>query len=53
MKDAAVSDILKREDYWKADLTEMIPLVERYYAIIGEKGMKEAYKEVLSEKEGY
>ena len=53
MKDASVSDILKREDYWKADLTEMIPLVERYYALIEEKGMKEAYKEVLSEKEGY
>ena len=48
MKTASVSDILKREDYWKKDLTEMIPLVEEYYNLIEEKGMAEAYKAVLN-----
>ena len=51
MKDASVEAILKREDYWQADLSEMIPLVEKYYALIEDKGMAEAYKTVLSEKE--
>ncbi len=51
MKTASVSDILKKKEYWDADLTEMIPEVERYYALIDEKGMKEAYKVVLNEKE--
>ena len=53
MKKSTIPEILKREDYWKADLTEMIPLVEGYYDSIKEKGMKEAYAAVLSEKEGY
>ena len=51
MKTASVSDILSKKEYWDADLTEMIPLVERYYALIDEKGMKEAYDTVLKEKE--
>ncbi|MBQ9438746.1 MAG: tagaturonate reductase, partial [Lachnospiraceae bacterium] len=50
MKDASVADILKRKDYWDADLTGMIPLVERYDTLIREKGMKDAYAEVLAEK---
>lgn len=53
MKDASVEEILKREDYWDADITDMIPLVSDYYDLINEKGMKEAYKKVLSEKEAY
>lgn len=53
MKDASVEEILKREDYWDADITDMIPLVSDYYDLINEKGMKEAYNKVLSEKEAY
>lgn len=49
MKTASVEDIMKREDYWHADLTEMIPLVQKYYNLIQEKGMAEAYKAVLAE----
>lgn len=48
MKTASVSEILKREDYWQNDLTDMIPLVEEYYNLIEEKGMAEAYKAVLN-----
>ena len=53
MKDATVEEILKREDYWDADITDMIPIVSNYYELIKEKGMKEAYRKVLSEKEAY
>lgn len=53
MKDASVEEILKREDYWDADITDMIPLVSDYYNLINEKGMKDAYNKVLSEKEAY
>lgn len=48
MKTASVEDIMKREDYWHCDLTEMIPLVTEYYNMIQEKGMAEAYKAVLA-----
>ncbi len=48
MKTASVEDIMKREDYWHADLTEMIPMVQGYYNTIQEKGMAEAYKAVLA-----
>ena len=48
MKTASVEDIMKREDYWHSDLTEMIPLVTEYYNMIQEKGMAEAYKAVLA-----
>lgn len=48
MKTASVEDIMKREDYWHSDLTEMIPLVTEYYNLIQEKGMAEAYKAVLA-----
>jgi len=51
MKDASVAEILKREDYWQHDLTEMIPLVEGYYNNITEKGIAEAYILVLGESE--
>lgn len=53
MKDASVEEILKREDYWDVDITDMIPLVSDYYNLINEKGMKDAYNKVLSEKEAY
>lgn len=48
MKAASVEEILKREDYWHADLSEMIPMVHEYYDLIQAKGMAEAYKEVLA-----
>ena len=51
MKDASVSDILKKKEYWEKDLSDMIPEVTRYYDLIEEKGMKEAYEVVLKEKE--
>ena len=47
MKDAEVSEILKRKDYWDADLSDMLPEVERYYGIIEKEGMKALYEEVL------
>lgn len=48
MKTASVEDIMKREDYWHNDLTDMIPMVKEYYDLIQEKGMAEAYKVVLA-----
>lgn len=48
MKTASVEEIMKREDYWHSDLTEMIPVVTEYYNMIREKGMAEAYKAVLA-----
>lgn len=47
MRDASVADILKREDYWSTDLSDMLPLVQKYYDLIQEKGMSAAYDEVL------
>ena len=49
MKTASVEDIMKRQDYWHEDLTEMIPMVQKYYDLIQEKGMAEAYSVVLGE----
>ena len=43
MKQASVEEILKREDYWHADLTDMIPMVQKYYDVITNQGMKAAY----------
>ena len=48
MKEASVEDIMKREDYWHADLTDMIPKVKEYYDLIERQGMEEAYKVVLA-----
>lgn len=53
MKDASVADIMAREDYWGGDIKEMTGMVENYYNLIQEKGMKAAYEQVLSEKEAY
>ena len=47
MKTASVEDIMKREDYWHADLCEMIPMVKEYYELIQSKGMAEAYGVIL------
>ena len=48
MKTASVEDIMKREDYWHEDLSEMIPMVQEYYDLIQDKGMAEAYSAVLA-----
>lgn len=47
MKTASVEDIMKRQDYWQADLTDMIPMVQEYYDLIQSKGMAAAYDAVL------
>ena len=53
MKTASVEDIMKREDYWGTDITDMTSIVAEYYGMIDSLGMKEAYARVLAEKEAY
>lgn len=48
MKKASIEEIMKREDYWSADLSDMVLVVQEYYDLIQEKGMKEAYKTILA-----
>ena len=48
MKTASVADILKQESYWGRDLSFMLPEVEKYLAIMNEKGMEQAFREVLA-----
>lgn len=47
MKTASVEEIMKREDYWHADLSAMIPMVQEYYDLIQSKGMAAAYDVIL------
>ena len=47
MKGASVEEILKKEEYWQSDLTDMIPDVQKYYDLIVDQGMKAAYAEIL------
>ena len=47
MKGASVEEILKKEEYWQSDLTDMIPDVQKYYDLIEDQGMKAAYAEIL------
>lgn len=47
MKTASVEDIMKREDYWHADLSGMLPMVQEYYDLIQDKGMAAAYDVIL------
>ncbi|MCH5184835.1 MAG: tagaturonate reductase [Oscillospiraceae bacterium] len=42
MKNASVSDILKKEEYWGTDLSFLKNSVERYIDMIKEKGIKKA-----------
>ncbi|MDO4966040.1 MAG: tagaturonate reductase [Lachnospiraceae bacterium] len=53
MKNASVEEIIKREDYWGTDITDMTEMVSEYYDMIKSLGMKEAYEKVLAEKEAY
>ena len=48
MKDATVEQILSREDYWGQDISFLLEPVEKYYSIIQNEGMEQAYKEVLA-----
>lgn len=48
MKTVAVADILKKESYWGRDLSFMLEEVEAYLALMNEKGMEQAFKEVLA-----
>ena len=48
MKKAPVDEILKKKDYWGADLSFMEEDVEHYYEIIRDKGMAAAFEEVLA-----
>lgn len=47
MKTASVEDIMKREDYWHADLSGMLPMVQEYYDLIQDQGMAAAYDVIL------
>lgn len=50
MKTASVEEIMKREDYWHADLSAMIPMVQEYYDLIQSKGMAAAYDAILKSR---
>lgn len=50
MKSASVEEIMKREDYWHADLSAMIPMVREYYDLIQSKGMAAAYDVILKSR---
>ncbi len=48
MKTASVSDILKREDYWGEDLSEVLPYIEKYVGIAEKDGIRAAVKESMA-----
>ena len=50
MRTADVADILKKEEYWGQDLTDMLPDVQKWYEMIETDGMAKSYDAVL-EKE--
>lgn len=47
MKTASVAEVLKKEEYWGQDLSDMLSTVQKWYDLIQEKGMSAAYGEVL------
>ena len=47
MKNASVADILKREDYWGEDLSDMYDIVNNWYEIIEKEGVATCYDELL------
>ena len=49
MKDASVADILAKTEYWGQDLSDMLPVVEKWYNMIQTEGMDKAYDAVLAE----
>ena len=48
MKKASVKEILVKEEYWGQNLLFIHEPVEKYYSIIQNEGMEQAYKEVLA-----
>ena len=48
MKEASVSDILKKEEYWGQDLSPMLEEVQKWYDCIEAEGMSKAYDAVLA-----
>ena len=47
MKSASVADILKREDYWGEDLSDMYDIVNRWFEKIEKDGVAACYDELL------
>ena len=47
MKTASAEDNLKQEGYWGRDLNFMLPEVEKYLALMQEKGMEQAFRQLL------
>ena len=47
MKSASVADILKREDYWGEDLSNMYDIVNRWFEKIEKDGVAACYDELL------
>lgn len=48
MKDASLADIMAKTEYWGQDLSDMLPVVEKWYNMIQEQGMAAAYDAVLA-----
>ena len=47
MKSASVADILKREDYWGEDLSDMYDIVNKWFEKIEKDGVAACYDELL------
>jgi len=47
MKNASVADILKREDYWGEDISDMYDIVNNWYEKIEKEGVATCYDELL------
>jgi tagaturonate reductase len=47
MKTASAEEILKQEGYWGRDLSFMLPEVEKYMTLMQEKGMEQAFRQLL------
>lgn len=47
MKNASIADILKREDYWGGDLSDMYDIVNNWYEKIEKEGVATCYDELL------
>ena len=50
MKEASVEAVLKKEEYWGHDLSDMLPDVQKWYDKIEADGMSVAYDAVLAAK---
>ena len=48
MKEASVEEVLKKQEYWGQDLSDMWTEVQKWYDKIQVDGMARAYEEVLA-----